>query len=248
VTNTTFSRRAFLRLAAALLLAGQLLYVVVTLFHADGNANNHPAVFAAYAGSEIWTAVHVAQFGCMTMLLGGLLVWSLVLDTEDGWARAAGRLGAAAAVATLALYGGVLAVDGVALKQATDAWVVAPEAEQAARFAAAEAVRWLEWGMRSYENFTLGAAVLLFAAAAMLTAWVPRPLAYLMVLAGLTYWVQGWVAGAEGFPPLHTTAIVAAEVLNVAWMIWLTVIAWQMREPALSGRSDQIDAHGRPFA
>jgi hypothetical protein len=35
-------------------------------------------------------------------------------------------------------------VDGVALKQAVNAWVDAPEAEKAARFAAAEAMRWLE--------------------------------------------------------------------------------------------------------
>jgi hypothetical protein len=32
-----------------LLLVGQLLYIVVTQFHADGDANNHPAVFAEYA-------------------------------------------------------------------------------------------------------------------------------------------------------------------------------------------------------
>jgi hypothetical protein len=102
--------------------------------------------------------------------------------------------------------------------------------------------------MRSYENFTLGAAVLLFAAAAMWTAWIARPLAPPMVLAGLTYWVQGWVAGVEGFPPTHTTAIVAAEVLNVAWMIWLAVIAWQMRDAAMDNRSAQIDAPRRPFA
>jgi hypothetical protein len=38
--------RTSLRLSATLLLAGQLLYIVVTLFHADGPANNHPVVFA----------------------------------------------------------------------------------------------------------------------------------------------------------------------------------------------------------
>ena len=53
--------RRLLRLAATLLLVGQLLYVVVTVLHTGGEANDHPAIFTAYAGSAIWTAVHVAQ-------------------------------------------------------------------------------------------------------------------------------------------------------------------------------------------
>ena len=169
--------RSSLRLSATLLLVGQLLYVVVTLFHAGGDANNHPAVFAGYARSGIWTAVHVGQFACMAIMLAGLLALFFALDAPPGTAGLAGRFGAASAVATLALYGGVLAVDGVALKQAVNAWASAPEAEKAARFASAEAIRWLEWGMRSYENFTLGLAVLLFAIAVARTAWVPRPIA-----------------------------------------------------------------------
>lgn len=47
---------------ATLLLAGQLLYILVTQFHTGGEANNHPAIFAAYARSDSWKAVHVGQF------------------------------------------------------------------------------------------------------------------------------------------------------------------------------------------
>jgi hypothetical protein len=212
------------------MLVGQVLYVVVTLFHAGGEANNHPAIFAAYAASRSWTVVHVGQLACMALLLAGLFALFFALDVPAGAARWESRFGAAAAVATLALYGGVLAVDGVALKQAVNAWVSAPEAEKAARFASAEAIRWLEWGMRSYENFALGLAVLLFAVAVAGTAWAPRPIAYLMGLSGLTYLAQGWTAGAEGFSQSHTTAIVVAEVLNAAWMAWLLVVAWRMRD------------------
>ena len=166
----------------------------------------------------------------MAILLAGLLALFFALDAQAGTARWAGRFGAAAAVATLALYGVVLAVDGVALKQAVNAWASAPDAEKAARFASAEAIRWLEWGMRSYQNFALGLAVLLFAVAVVRTAWVPRPIAYLMGLSGLTYLVQGWVAGSEGFSQTQTIAIVLAWVLNVAWMIWLVVVAWRMQD------------------
>jgi len=227
MNNRTFDRTS-LRLSATLLLTGQVLYIMVTLFHAGGEANNHHAIFAAYAGSAIWTAVHVAQFACMAIFLAGLFALFFALDVQAGLARWVSRFGAALAAVTLALYGCVLAVDGVALKQAVNAWASAPESEKAARFASAEAIRWLEWGMRSYENFALGLAVLLFAAAVVRTAWVPQPIAYLMGLSGLTYLVQGWVAGSEGFSRTHTIAIVLAEVLNVAWMIWLVVVAWRM--------------------
>src|SRR6187401_816576 len=85
--------RTSLRLSATLLLVGQLLYVAVTLFHADGDANDHPAVFAGYAASGIWTAVHVGQFACMATMLAGLLALFFALDAQPGTVRWAGRFG-----------------------------------------------------------------------------------------------------------------------------------------------------------
>jgi Domain of unknown function (DUF4386) len=233
MNNTTFSPCTSLRLSASLLLVGQLLYIVVTQFHADGDANNHLAVFAEYAGNGIWTAVHLGQFASMAILLAGLLALFFALDVQAGTARWAGRFGAASAAATLALYGVLQAVDGVALKQAVNTWVSAPDAEKAARFASAKAIRWLEWGVRSYQDFALALALLLFAAAVVRTAWVPRPIAYLMGFSGLTYLVQGWVGGSEGFSRPHTIAIVLAWVVNLAWMIWLVVVAWRMQDSEL---------------
>jgi len=73
-----------------------------------------------------------------------------------------GLFGAISAVVALALYGVASAVEGVVLKQAADAWASAPAAEQAAHFASAEAIRWLEWGIKSYQSFTVGLALVLF--------------------------------------------------------------------------------------
>src|ERR671931_46490 len=215
---------------APLLLVEHLLYLGASGSHADGEANTPPAVFAEYAGSGIWTAVHLGQFAGMAILLAGLLALFFALDVQAGTAGWAGRCGAASAAATLALYGVLQAVDGVALKQAVNAWASAPDAEKTVRFASAEAIRWLEWGVRSYQDFALGLALLLFAAAVVRTAWVPRPIAYLMGLSGLTYLAQGWVAGSEGFSRTQTILIVLALVLNLAWMVWLVVVAWRMRE------------------
>jgi hypothetical protein len=226
--NRTFN--SSLRLSATLLLVGQLLYIVVTQFHTGGEANNHPAIFTAYAGSGIWTAVHLGQFAAMAILIAGLLALLFVLDVQDGAARLAGLFGAASAVAALALYGALQAVDGVANKRANVAWVSAPDAEKVARFASAEAIRWVEWGMRSYHDYALGLALLLFAAAVVRTAWVPRPIGFLMGLSGLTYLVQGWLVGSEGFSQTVSIAIVLAWVLSLAWMIWLVVVARRMQD------------------
>jgi hypothetical protein len=230
----TPARRTSLRRPATLLLTGQLLYIGVTVLHTGGEANDHHDVFAEYAASDSWTAVHLGQFAGMAILLAGLLA---LFSALDGPARAAARFGAAAATATLALHGALQAVDGVALKQAVTAWAGAPDAEKAARFAGAEAIRWLEWGLRSYQDATLGLALLLFAAAVARTARIPRPIALLMALAALSYLVQGWVVGSDGFSHTESLAIVAASVLDVAWMTWLVLVAYRTpdgRAPAPS--------------
>jgi hypothetical protein len=221
------ARPASLRLPAALLLAGQLLYIGITLLHTGGEANDHHDVFAEYAHSGTWTVVHLGQFAGMAVLLAGLLALSSALA---GPARTTARLGAAAATATLALHGALQAVDGIALKQAVTAWAGAPEGEKAARFASAEAIRWLEWGMRSYQDVALGLALLLFAAALARAPRIPRPIAPLIGLAGLSYLVQGWVVGTEGFSAVESIAIVAGYAVDLVWMTWLVVAAW--RQPA----------------
>jgi len=191
--------RGSLRLAAVLLLAGQVLYIVITLFHADGNANDHPAVFAEYAASASWTLVHIGQFAAMAIMTTGLIAFSYVVDPQVAVAKWASRFGTALAVASLALYGVLQAVDGVANKQADLAWVSASPVEKAARFASAESIRWIEWGVRSYQDFMLGLALLLFGVAALKTVWLPKPVAWLMLLTGIVYLVQGWIVGVEGF-------------------------------------------------
>ena len=229
IGNISLELQAALRLSGWLLLVGQILYVLVTLTHTGGDANDHPVIFAAYAASVSWTAVHVAQFACTAVLHAGFLTLALALTSNTFWGKWTSRFSAACTIAAFALYGVVLAVDGIALKQAVNAWVSASETEKAARFAVAELARWLEWGTRSYANFALGSAVLLLSATAARTAWMPRPVAYLMGLSGLAYWMQAWTAGTEGFSSTHVIGIEAAELINVVWAIWLLVVVARLK-------------------
>src|SRR5215212_9219279 len=116
MSTMAMTDRTSLRMSAVLLLAGQLLYLMVTQFHAGGQANDHPAIFGAYAASGIWKAVHVGQFVCAAILLAGLIALPFAVTADAGRARWAGRFGAVSAIVALALYGVLQAVDGIGNK------------------------------------------------------------------------------------------------------------------------------------
>ena len=222
--------RTALRLAATSLLAGELIFALAGSLHpAREFANNHAAVFAEYAGSGNWTMVHLGQFAGMAVVIAGLFVLFFALDLRSGVTAWAGRFGAVAAAGALALYGVLQGVDGVALKQAVDAWSAAPVAEKAARFAAAETVRWLEWGIRSYHSFMLGLSMVLLAVPITMTGKIPRAIGGLMAVTGLGLVAQGWVVGSRGFAEANAFPTILSYISWLAWSIWLLVKAWGMQ-------------------
>jgi len=230
-SNQSIDRGA-LRLATVVLLVGALLFLAAGFLHpAREPANNHAAVFLEYAESTQWTNIHLGQFIGMLVMIAGLLVLFFALDVQAGAPGWLARGGAISAVVTLALYGMLQAVDGVALKQAVDAYAAAPEAEKAARFASAEAVRWMEWGVRSYQDFMLGLTFVLFALVIVWTARTPRLIGFLMGLTGLGYIVQGLVTGAEGFSPKNGIPTLLSYALWLIWSIWLLIYAWRAKDP-----------------
>src|SRR5918996_4422222 len=184
--------RSSLRLSATLVVIGEVLFAIVTLFHPGGPANNHRVVFVGYASDASYEALHVVQFVFMAVLLLGLFVLSFALNVRSGAFGWMGRFAAVLAVVALALYAGIQAVDGVALKHAVDAWANAPKAEKATRFASAETVRWLEWGMNGYQLFTFALALILLATVIVGTARVPRAIGFLMGLAAVPMLLQSW--------------------------------------------------------
>ncbi|GAA1791920.1 hypothetical protein GCM10009712_43760 [Pseudarthrobacter sulfonivorans] len=229
------------RLAAWLLVAGVVVSLAAGLFHAESNdANDHVASFSAYAASGIWTFVHLCQFVGMALLTGGLFVLLPALIVRPGLLAVTARFGALSAAIALALYGALQAVDGVALKHAADAWATAAEPEKAMRFATAEGIRWLEWGMRSYQSFLLGTALVLFGIVVAATRQVSRVIGYLMVLSGVAYLAQGWIIGAEGFVAANRWPTLIGIVATLAWTVWLLVSALRMKASTRS-TSGQVD-------
>ena len=96
--------RSLLRLSATLVVIGEVLFALVTALHPGReDPNNHLAVFAEYASSASWTAVHFGQFVFMAVLLAGLLVLSFALNVRSGALGWVGRFSAVSVVVALAL-------------------------------------------------------------------------------------------------------------------------------------------------
>ena len=221
--------RAALRLAGGMLVVGELSLTLVTLLHPGREAaNNHPAVFAEYAASGSWTAVHLGQFVATAVILAGLLALVAALNLQAPGPYWVARFAAGSAVAALALTAVNQAVDGVALKQAVDAWARAPAAEQASTFANAEVVRWVEWGTRSYQRSMIGLTFLLVGTGIAWTGRLPRPAGYLAVLISLIYLLQGWLLGMEGYASALSVPTPLGLALEIGWAIWVAVIAWRL--------------------
>lgn len=226
-----------LRPASLLLVIGTVIALAAGLLHPGMEpANDHAKAFAEYARHAQWTAVHLGQFAGMAIVLAGVLG---VFVTEDGrstrpnWVARCGILSAAIA---LALYGVLQAVDGVALKQAVNSWAAAPEADKASRFASAEAIRWLEWGVRSYHSIMLGVTFLLLAHVTAHMERTPVAMPYLIALSGLAYLAQGWILGVEGFSTANSIPTLAGIATVLVWTVWLAITAWRpARETAHGG-------------
>jgi hypothetical protein len=225
--------RNSLRLSATLLFVGFVIFGVLNLqfFHPGSPIPTDQAQFAAYALSSSWTAVHLGQFVGSAGLTAGLLVLFFALNVWQSPACWLGFFAAISAAVAVALAAVVYAVDGVALKQAVDAWASAPAAEKTTSFANAEAIRWLETGARSYQEFMSGFASVLFGLVIVWTARVPRPIGYLMGLSGLAFIVLGWLAGTQGLTNSTRSLIFDINGLpSAAWTIWLLIVAWRMKE------------------
>jgi hypothetical protein len=213
-TNTT-------RIGAVAMPLGVVVLVVSEILHPSReDPMDNPAVFAEYAQSDSWTAVHLLQWFGFLLLLGGLVALFYSLGPSTGAGSGLAPFGLAAAVTTAASFTVLQAVDGVALKRAVDAWESAPADEEAAAFAAAEAIRWTEIGMNAFSFFLLGLSLLLYGLALASGVAYPRWAGWVAVIAGAALMYHGAVVVAfEGF---------VASVVGLVGLLLMAILAFVM--------------------
>jgi Domain of unknown function (DUF4386) len=224
-------RKRALKLSSGLLLGGFLLNGVVTMaYHPSGAEDDHEAIFAEYAESGGWVATHLGQFVGVLLALAGLLVLARVLRPE---APHLALFAAAGTVATAASWAVLQALDGVALKQAVDAWVAASGPEKATRFATAEAVRWLEWGFQSYFRLLFGLTLIPLGVAIASSRLIASWLGVLLVVAGLLSLAIGVSVGYAGLESGFQDAVgIAFQLVVLVFIVGLLVVGRRARGPA----------------
>src|SRR5215208_6916128 len=149
----TSADRGALTLSGGLLLGGLVVNAIQRmLLHPSGAEDDHEAIFTEYAESDAWVATHLAEFVFVFVAFAGLLVLCHAFRREAPYLA---LLAAGGVIVTSATWAVLQAVDGVTLKQEVDAWAAASGTEQAARYADAETVRWIEWGLQSYFRVVL---------------------------------------------------------------------------------------------
>jgi hypothetical protein len=93
--------RPMFRMGSVAFLAGIVIIIVSTLFHASSeNLMDNPVVFAVYAESDPWIAAHIGQFvGVMLIFAGGFVaLFRLLVKSESGTASALSWFGLVTAI------------------------------------------------------------------------------------------------------------------------------------------------------
>jgi hypothetical protein len=204
------------------------------IWHPTGAEDDHEAIFTEYAASE-WVATHFAEFLLVLVALAGLLVLCRALRPET---PNLALLAGGAIIATGATWAALQAVDGVTLKQAVEAWVVASGAEKATRYADAETVRWTEWALQSFFRVLLGVAFLLLGAAAVVSRLIPSWLGVLLAVGGLLALAQGFSVGYQGLESGFQDVVgIAFQLVVLVFVVGLLVASRRVREPGTSAAS-----------
>jgi hypothetical protein len=224
------AERALLRIGAVSAVLGIVLEVAMQLLHPSrADPNDSAAAFAEYARSGDWAYVHIGQF------LGTLLIVVTLVALSRPLARQAGVAGALAVVGTLtavlvaAVFAVQMAVDGVALKSAVDAWASASSAaDRATAFAVADGIRDVEKALSSFFHLTNGLTLLTLGLSVALGDRYRRWLGWFGALAGVGFLAGSVLVARTGFSAeadrvlLPALLLSAVFVLGAAWSMWRT--------------------------
>lgn len=215
-----------MRLTAVLMLLGGLSQLPLALLHPHHEQpNDSRAAFAEYARSTDWVWVHLGQYLGTLLLALGLVSLAVSLTRQRGVTGQLGRLAAVAAVVTAGVFAVQMAVDGIALKAAVDNWAAATDANQAAAYDVADAVRATEKGLSALFHLN-NAATLLALGVAMMASRAHRILGFAGAAAGAGFLVVGALTARTGFSPEASTVALAPTLLLLVFLLGSARALW----------------------
>jgi hypothetical protein len=226
------AERALLRIGAVTAVLGIVLEVAMDQLHPSrANPNDSAAAFAEYARSGDWAYVHIGQFLGTLLIVLTLVALSRPLARQAGIAGALAIVGTVTAVVLAAVFAVQMAVDGVALKSAVDAWASATSAaDRATAFAVADGIRDVEKALSSFFHLTNGLTLLTLGLSVALGDGqrFRRWLGWFGALAGVAFLAGSVLVARTGFSAqadrvlLPALLLSAVFVLGAAWSMWRT--------------------------
>lgn len=216
------------RAGAGAVLAGLASQVPLGALHPHREPpNDSVAAFREYAHSQDWVLVHLGQFLGLLLVTVGLVALAGILARHRG---PAGFLGLAAAVTALvsaAVFAVQMAVDGVALKAAVDAWQAAVPGDQAAAYRVADSVRSIEKGLSALFNLTNGLTLLTLGVGLVLGGDLGRRLGWLAAAAGVGLLAVGVLTAQTGFSHRASSVALPATGIFLVFAAGMLVTTWR---------------------
>jgi hypothetical protein len=231
--NTPNLEHPMLRMGSVAFIAGLVIIIVSTLFHASSeDLMDNPVVFAVYAESDTWIAAHIGQFtGVMLVFAGGFVaLFRLLVKSESGIASALSWLGLVTAILAASTFTILQAVDGIALKIATDTWYAIPPGEEerkAIYLGVAEGIRWNEWGLQSYYRMLSGAVSLIFGIAIVKSTVLRKWIGAVGIAAGVVTIASGVVMAYVGFSSARDLVADLSTFIFYPWLVILGIFLWR---------------------
>ena len=234
--NVSDFERPMLRMGSIAFLAGLVIALVSTVvFHPSGTGEelmNNPFIFAVYAQDDLWIASHIGQFaGILLIFAGGFVaLHRLLVKSESATASALAWFGLVTAIITASTFTILQAVDGIALKIATNTWYTIPagdEERKAIYLGVAEGIRWNEWGLQAYYRMLSGAASLIFGTAIIKSTVLHKWIGAVGIAAGVVTIASGVVMAYVGFSSARDLVADLSTIIFYPWLVILDIFMWR---------------------
>jgi hypothetical protein len=217
-----------LRLGAIAGVLGLLLQIAMDELHpARAKPNDSAAAFREYAQSDIWTGVHIGQFLGTLLIVLAMLALSRSAMRQPGFAGAIAVIGTVTAVLVAAVFTVQMAVDGVALKGAIDAWASATGPDKAAAFQMADDIRSVEKGLGGFFQILNGLTLLALGLSIAFGQAFARWLGWVGTIAGVGWVTGGTITAHTGFSAQASTVLLGALVLTAVFLVGSSISMWR---------------------
>lgn len=214
------------RIGTAAAISGALLLFIGTFLHPmHADPSDAAAAFAEYAADPLWIGSHLTQLMGVILMTLALLVVSKRLAQGNAWALA--LLGAACAVAGMAIAGALQAVDGVALKIMVDQWAAADPPDKDVLFHVTFGIRQIEIGLASIFSLLMGITGIIYGSAFLWDRTTPKWLGWLGIVGGIPVAAAGLLYAYQGFTDPGMTINMVASPIMLIWIINLGVWLWR---------------------